>query len=554
MTEKRRFCNSKTLSETGMDYVTGSLDVHSPYGKAVLKSFRPFLPGEESDLDKELDVLEEMISFVNKNPKKAGEITELLCLFKDIQGSVGRSKENTLSVIEIFEVKAFLLNCEKLSGIINSENINKASQDGKDILNELIPLPVDSILNVLDPRGDRMNTFYIYDDFSEKLAELRINKKELEKKIRKNQKELSDVIKKEYGINLTPKFDIVIPKSSEILEKAKAVDMLEQTGEDYSSATFILKPDDETYALIKETEDINGKIEEEEEICCKRLSREIYEHSDLIYENGRRIGKLDFVLAKAYLSVKRNLIRPQILSEHMINIEEGRHLQVEEILESFGKTYCPISMRLKEGVSSITGANMGGKTISLKLAGMISMMAQYGYFVPCKNAEIGLSNFVQILIGDSQSVERGLSSFGSEMEELKEILDRATDRSLILIDEIASGTNPKEGMALTESLIDYLKDKPYITLVTTHFDTSDKDIVNMQVVGLENADFKKLNSELRGAGRRERIDIIGKYMDYRLRPIDGTGEVPKDAINIASMLGVPDEVIKGARKYLQDNE
>ena len=92
---------------------------------------------------------------------------------------------------------------------------------------------------------------------------------------------------------------------------------------------------------------------------------------------------------------------------------------------------------------------MGGKTISLKLTGMISILAQYGYFVPCRKAKVGLSNYMQILIGDSQSIERGLSSFGSEMEELKEILDHGTDRSLILIDEIASGTNPAEGMALT---------------------------------------------------------------------------------------------------------
>jgi DNA mismatch repair ATPase MutS len=92
---------------------------------------------------------------------------------------------------------------------------------------------------------------------------------------------------------------------------------------------------------------------------------------------------------------------------------------------------------------------MGGKTVSLKLAGMIPILAQYGFFVPADNARIGLSNYMQILIGDSQSVERGLSSFGSEMEELKEIIDRSQDRSLFLIDEIASGTNPVEGLALT---------------------------------------------------------------------------------------------------------
>lgn len=160
---------------------------------------------------------------------------------------------------------------------------------------------------------------------------------------------------------------------------------------------------------------------------------------------------------------------------------------------------------------------------------------------------------MQILIGDSQSVERGLSSFGSEMEELKEILDRGQDRSLFLIDEIASGTNPVEGLALTKSLIDYLKVRPYISLITTHFDavTEENDVTNMQVRGLADADFRKLDSELHRANRRERINIISKYMDYRLYTVTENREIPKDALNIAKMLGLNEEIIEGAKKYLK---
>ena len=86
------------------------------------------------------------------------------------------------------------------------------------------------------------------------------------------------------------------------------------------------------------------------------------------------------------------------------------------------------------------------------------------------------------------------------MEELKDILAGARDRSLILIDEIASGTNPVEGQALTESIIKFLVDKPYISLITTHFDVMDERAVNLQVRGLADADFRRLNSELSGAG------------------------------------------------------
>ena len=159
---------------------------------------------------------------------------------------------------------------------------------------------------------------------------------------------------------------------------------------------------------------------------------------------------------------------------------------------------------------------------------------------------------MQILIGDSQSIERGLSSFGSEMEELKEIIDNSKDRSLLLIDEIASGTNPVEGLALTKSIVDYLKTKTFISLITTHFETvtDDKDVVNMQVTGLANVDFDNLNREIRYANRRERINIIQKYMDYRLTRVDDAAEIPKDALNIAKMLGISSSIIEKAKEYI----
>jgi dsDNA-specific endonuclease/ATPase MutS2 len=197
---------------------------------------------------------------------------------------------------------------------------------------------------------------------------------------------------------------------------------------------------------------------------------------------------------------------------------------------------------------------MGGKTVSLKLVGLVAMLTQYGFFVPCSAAKIGLSNYIHILIGDSQSMQRGLSSFGSEMEELKEILDQSQERSLILIDEIASGTNPVEGLALTKSLVGYLKARPYISLITTHFDsvTVGEGIKNMQVRGLANADFGKLEKELRYANRKERIEIIQKYMDYRLYHAENDEEIPKDALNIAKMLGIYYEIIENAKNILND--
>ena len=539
----RRLANVKTRAETGFDFVKQSLDLMTPFAKTNLKEAKPFFPGEEEDLRHELDKVEEMMQYVSANERKVGQMQEVFMCMKDLSYSIKRCKESTLSVVELFEIKSQLL---------EMTNIRKLC-DGGDVPEELIPLDVTDALDILDPKKDRLNTFYIYNDFSEKLAELRKVKHDYEVKIRKAQKARKEVIRKEYGILLTPKFDVILERGSEELEKAKAIEDLEQISEDYNSVTFQLGKTDEVYELDREMEGITISIEEEEQRVREVLSTAIGRYEEVLLENCQRIGELEVILAKAIYGIRHNCVKPEMTEEHIVEFEEGRHLQVEAILSAKGKEYHPISIRLEDGVTCITGANMGGKTISLKLAGLVPILAQYGFFVPCRKAKIGLSNYMQILIGDSQSVERGLSSFGSEMEELKEILDRSQDRSFILIDEIASGTNPVEGLALTKSLIDYLKEKPYISLITTHFDAAEEepDIVNMQVRGLANADFRKLDSELRRANRRERINIISKYMDYSLYKVTGNREIPRDALNIARMLGLNDVIIEGAKKYIK---
>ena len=336
-------------------------------------------------------------------------------------------------------------------------------------------------------------------------------------------------------------------------EKITRLEELEIVDQDYMSVTMQLKPTEKVYEYVTEVEKINSDIEAEEERIREELSKKISEKEKVILDNCEKMGALDLALARALYSVKYHLVKPEIIDEHVIEFEDGRNLQVEDIIRSKGKEYCPVSISLKDGVTLITGANMGGKTISLKLAGQVPILAQYGFFVPAKKAKTGLSNYMQILIGDSQSVERGLSSFGSEMEELKEILDHGQNRSLILIDEIASGTNPTEGTALTKSLVDYLMEKPYISLITTHFEsvTEKEGVVNLQVRGLADCDFRLLNREIQRANRRERINIISKYMDYRLCRVDNGTQVPKEALSIAAMLGLDKAIIEGAKKYIR---
>lgn len=541
-----RLANVKTRKETGLSYVMQSVYTATPFGTKIMKELNPYMPGEEEALKREFSRIEKIFEMLHDKPNLKDFLYESFMETKDCTYTLERSGNNTLSVVELFEVKNLLIIMEKVRQL--------QIENQQYFLEEFMLEDIENILNILDPGKERINTFYIYDRFSEKLGPLRKEKRELEISIRKAKKKTKLYLEEKYGLEITPKFEYIVSKSKvELIEKLKDVSELLIKDQDYVNVTFAVKPSEEADELIVKVNQLNQLIEDEELKVREELTKEIYNSRDLILQNCNKLGQLDFTMGKAVYAEEHKCIKPEIIEEHIIEFNEGRHIEVEDILIAKEKKYCPVSMSLKDGVSCITGANMGGKTISLKLAGLVQLLTQYGFFVPCKSAKVGLSNFVQLLIGDSQSLERGLSSFGSEMEELKEILDNSKSRSLILIDEIASGTNPVEGLALTKSLIEYLRQKTYITLITTHFDNvAQRDMVKtMQVVGLENADFNKLDKEIKYANRKERINIISRYMDYRLKTVEREEEIPKDALNIAKILGLSDDIINKAKEYIK---
>ena len=544
MAAVKRLANVKTRKETGLDYVVSAVNLLTPFGTKQIKEQKPFVPGQEEALRAELDRVQVIMDIAEKNPKEIELLQETFMMMKDNTFTIERSGNSVLSVVEIFEIKSLLLQMEKVRSLADKLSVPA----------EFIPDDTVKLLDTLDPGKDRLNTFYIYDVFSEKLGELRKEKKETERELRKKQKALREIVKDKYGVNLTPKFEVVISKSDpQSIKMIGEITELIRSDEDYMSVTFSLAPTEGMDACIRRSDELMTLIEEEELEVREYLSKEISSYERVLLENCEKLGRLDITLSKAIYADRHDCVMPEIVNEHVIEFEDGRNLQVEDILKEKGKEYCPVSIALDDGVTCITGANMGGKTVSLKLVGMVAILAQHGFFVPCRRARVGLSNYMQILIGDSQSIERGLSSFGSEMEELKEILDNGRDRSLILIDEIASGTNPAEGLALTKSLVDYLKTKAYITLITTHFETVTEDVSvrNMQVKGLAGADFSRLDKEIRYAGRKERIDIISRYMDYRLVLVEDAAEIPKDALNIAKMLGIDRDIIEKAKEYMK---
>ncbi|HVI39101.1 MAG TPA: hypothetical protein VM577_00440, partial [Anaerovoracaceae bacterium] len=265
-----RLSNVKTRSETGLDHVMQSINVMTPFGKKRMKEITPFMPGDEARLNDEFRKLEELLALAEEKPQTVELLVETFMDMKDIGFTIERSGNNALSVVELFEIKSLLLKMKKVIELLQAA--------GHQLSEEFILIDTLSLLDTLDPRRDRMNTFYIYDDFSETLGELRKRKRELEINVRKAQKVIKQQIEVQYGISLTPKFDYVVSKSNkELVKIIKEIPELVPGDEDYLSVTFMLKGTDEIDSINREMDRISESIEEQELMIREELSKAVFQ-------------------------------------------------------------------------------------------------------------------------------------------------------------------------------------------------------------------------------------------------------------------------------------
>lgn len=538
------FMDEETKKSLDFQYIWNKIDIKTPYGKIYKDKAKTYKIGEEDQLIEELEKVETYLNYA-KNKEIMRKLDNVFAHIKDLRASIKRARSGgILTEVELFEIKGFVHMVGELESILKDYNIL--------LWDDMKIYPMKDLEKLLDPEETGISTFYIYDSYSEELKKIRKDKKELEKEIKKNQKVLKDSIKEELGIKLKPDGTINISKNnSELIEKIKDNPNLAYNSETYMNIKYSLKPTEEMNLLERSHLILKDREEREESRIKEILSKKIGEKSKSLFKNISSIGKIDFILGKAKFGMEIDGVRPKIIKDHSIKIVEGRHIKVEESLKSKGLNFTPISVRLNQGTTCITGANMGGKTISLKLVGLLTAMAQYGLMVPAKTMTLGLNGFIKTSIGDLQSTDQGLSTFGGEIKRIQESIEKSDHQGLILIDELARGTNPKEGYAISKAIVDYLKDRNSITLLTTHYDNiaSGEDINHLQVIGLSHIDFEELYKELQ-ISNKDKMDIINNYMDYRLKKVEKMIKVPQEALNIARVMGLDRQVIELAEKNL----
>ena len=298
-----------------------------------------------------------------------------------------------------------------------------------------------------------------------------------------------------------------------------------------AGSTLFIEP----ISIFEMNNEINElKLKEETEIekILSELSSLFFPYTEELKLDVQTIGNLDFIFAKAKYAKKLNATIPIINDKKEIVLKNSRHPLIDS------KKVVPISLTLGKNFSVllITGPNTGGKTVTLKTVGLLVCMACSGLAIPAdKNSSIFVFDNVFADIGDDQSISDSLSTFSSHMLNIVQIIEKATKNSLILVDELGSGTDPVEGANLAISILDYFKNKSCLTIATTHY----QELKQYSLVseGFENASVE--------------FDINTLSPTYRLLVgIPGKS----NAFEISKKLGLKQEIIDKAKSLMSTNQ
>ena len=250
-----------------------------------------------------------------------------------------------------------------------------------------------------------------------------------------------------------------------------------------------------------------------------------------IRDSFTKIIKLDTVFAKAYYANSVRAVKPQMNTDGIIEISRGRHPLINP------KTVVPTDVNLGKNFDLlfITGPNTGGKTVALKLVGLLTAMAMSGIFVPCAEAVLNIFDEVYCDIGDEQSIEQSLSTFSSHVANISGFIEKLNANSLVLLDELGAGTDPTEGAALAMSIAQYIKDRGAKAIITTHYNELKEYAVVTPRAENASMDF----------------DPLTYSPTYRL--IVGTPGV-SNALLIAGKLGLPAEIVQRAKEGIAEGK
>lgn len=470
--------------QIGLQYALETLHGCSPFGQEKIRRLRFYTPAERAELEEELYNVQQAADHAEELKGVYDKICILLCQMKDIRNSIRRCRDGEVpDHVELFEIKGYLQRLESLLPLYRQIS-DTASLRGLAFHD---PKPA---LDILDPDNTRSRGFYIPDSMTEKLRQIRRSKKELEEKLHEAK---TDAQKDELRLQRTR---------------------------------------------------ICAEEESEETKIRRDMGARLAPLAEAMLEDAESAGRLDFIIQKALFAVRYGGVMPQI-TDGTLELTEMVNPELCDLLSEQGRSFVPVSISLDRGATVITGANMGGKSVAMKTVALNVLLMQAGFLVCAKEAKMPLFESVLMLFEDMQSIQSGLSGFGSEIVQFQKALAQVEQGySLFLLDEFARGTNPDEGAVIVQAVTRYLNGVNAISLLTTHYDkVAEYAKLHYQIIGLRDVDTEQIRREL-SATNEDGVAVIARHMNYGLYRVEGRSDCPRDALNICRMLSLKPEILK----------
>lgn len=513
--------NSKVLSILEFDKIRDRLAefASSPLGKDLCLTLTP-----NTDLDtikkQQLETKDALSRLFKKDNISFGNNKLIVPSLKSLD--IGA----TLSSLELLKIASFLDNVNRIKSYGRKEHTDQPDDSLTGYFEELQPLT--QVCEEI--RRCILSEDEISDDASSNLKHIRKSITTINDKIH------SQLVSMVNGTYRTYLQDAVItqrdgryciPVKSEYKNQVPGI-VHDQSA---TGSTLFIEPT----AIVNLNNQIRELMIEEKkeiEIILATLSASVGMYSKEIAHNQEIMTTLDFIFAKGRLAMEQNASEPVFNCEHIINIRKGRHPLLNK------KNVVPIDIRLGEDFDLliVTGPNTGGKTVSLKTIGLLTLMGQAGLHIPAGDrSKLSIFDEIYADIGDEQSIEQSLSTFSSHMTNIVKILHSADENSLCLFDELGAGTDPTEGAALAIAILNYLHDRGIRAMATTHY--SELKVYALSTSFVENA-CCEFNVETLSPTYHLLIGIPGK----------------SNAFAISKRLGLGDDIIASAKSQITEDK
>ncbi len=522
-------CISKVIKFTGFDSFYDKYRPLTPYGKAHKEALHFYT--QSCELDAIHLITDALITYIEKQEHQALKVENHLSRIDRLN----TLDKNEYDAVDIQLIKKFLIHFRAIN--------NNLSEPTKNLLN--FEYKLNALLEALMPDNDQSESFYLSSAFDDELKGVRDSIRLRDDELATIRKAKYQEIKTKYLIDMDGREFVLIDK-----QRAELLEVSELNCEFYDSNLIKVKPNfGKSYLeALQVKENLLVKESELEKKVLLKLSEAITNNKETLKQAIDTICLLDISLARAHLSLKLKLIKPQYNSM-LIEIEEGILFPLWEQHQQKELSYTPLNAAFKNNAILLSGSNMGGKTVLFKTLAFLQLLTQLGFRVPARRFTTRLFDSIRVLgNGHAGSVE-GLSSFGQEIHELSTAID-TNEQRLLFVDELARTTNAKEAKAILFAVLKYVTHHANITgFFSTHF-------INMPAIdGVAKYRMKGLNKQAYESHCHEQSDdinekiwLINAYMQYEVVPDDG--KQSKDALSIAGLLGLQPEIINYANDYL----